>query len=184
MTRILVDLDDTIADWSSRYDSALNRTQGAENIPRSHQHESFDLTTGRTPAEKKIIHAIMAEHSFYAELQPITGAIRALQEMVMDGHEVFLVTSPWVSNPTCASDKLRWVEDHLGTEWSRRTIITSDKTMIRGDVLFDDKGEITGIATPTWTQILVSQPHNRHTEGLVRLRGWFNWREAVMEALK
>lgn len=183
MSRILVDLDDTIADWSARYDAGLDAREGTENIPRSHDQVAFDLFANRTPAEKRIIREVMADPGFYAELEPIPGAIEALYEMVAAEHQVFLVTSPWVSNPTCASDKLRWVEQHLGTNWSKRTIITADKTVVAGDVLFDDKGNITGIDTPPWRQILVDQPHNHEIEGKVRLLSWAHWREAIRETL-
>jgi 5'-nucleotidase len=180
MTRILVDLDDTIADWSARYDWGLDTSPGAENIPRSAELTGFDLFADRTPAEKRIILAVMAEWGFYADLVPIDGAIEALHEMAHDGFEVFIVTSPWPANPTCASDKLRWVEKHLGFDWSKRTIITADKTVVRGDVLFDDKGNITGIDTPTWRQVLVTQPHNRSVSTLPRLNNWAHWGAAVL----
>ena len=38
-----------------------------------------------------------------------------------------------------------WVENHLGKDWIDRLILTRDKTMINGDVLIDDKINITGI---------------------------------------
>jgi 5'-nucleotidase len=38
-----------------------------------------------------------------------------------------------------------WVENHLGKDWINRLILTRDKTMINGDVLIDDKINITGI---------------------------------------
>lgn len=181
--RILVDLDDTIADWSGRFDKGLEGRFGAEGIRRSKDQTSFDLFTGHTAEQKRIIRDILREPSFYLELEPLPGAIEAVQAMAAEGHEVFIVTSPWVSNPTCASDKLAWVEKHLGTDWGRRAIITSDKTVVRGDILFDDKGHISGLDSPTWTQVLINQPHNADVFGKVRLGAWPLWREAIEAAL-
>jgi 5'-nucleotidase len=184
VTRILVDLDDTIADWSGRFDRGLDARPDTEGIRRSCEQTGFSLFDGHTPAQKRIIREVLSEPGFYSELEPIPGALEAIYQMDEEGYEIFIVTSPWVSNPTCASDKLRWIERYLGTSWSGRTIITSDKTVVRGDVLFDDKGHITGADEPTWEQVLITQPHNRALEGRVRLSDWTLWREAMKEALQ
>lgn len=184
MSRILVDLDDTIAEWSGRFDRGLDARPDTDGIRRSRDQTGFSLFDGHTREQKLIIREVLSEPNFYAELEPIPGALEAIYQMDEEGHEVFIVTSPWVSNPTCASDKLRWVEKHLGTSWGGRTIITSDKTIVRGDVLFDDKGHITGVDEPTWEQVLITQPHNRSVAGKVRLGDWSLWHEAMKEALQ
>lgn len=184
MTRILIDLDDTIADWSGRFDKGLDGRFGSDGIRRSTDQTGFDLFEGHSSEQKRIIREVMSEPSFYAELEPIPGAIEAIKEMVAEGHDVFIVTSPWVSNPTCASDKLAWVEKNLGTNWGRRTIITADKTVIRGDVLFDDKGNITGADDPNWVQVLIDQPHNRGQQlGRIRQLSWSSWQTSINAAL-
>jgi hypothetical protein len=44
-------------------------------------------------------------------------------------------------------------------------ILTRDKTLVRGDVLVDDKPEIGGLATPHWRHLLYDQPYNRNSPG-------------------
>jgi 5'-nucleotidase len=56
-------------------------------------------------------------------------------------------------------------------------ILTRDKTLVRGDILVDDKPTIAGLATPLWRHILFDQPYNRHFPTL-RLN-WFTWREIL-----
>ena len=48
---------------------------------------------------------------------------------------------------------------------------------VRGDVLIDDKPNITGSATPTWQQLLFDAPYNRHVAHLPRLSSWADWEE-------
>lgn len=177
--RILIDMDGVIADWGDAYGRALDRYgEAAKNIPRHQNQKTFNLNDGRTETEKQIIAAVMIEPNFYARLQPIPGAKQALKEMLRREHDVRIVTSPWVSNPTCASDKLNWIKQHYGSDWASRVIITTDKTLIRGDFLIDDKPEIRGADTPTWEHILFDQPYNQ-TSPQRRITNWQQWKEAI-----
>ena len=48
------------------------------------------------------------------------------------------------------SFQYEWIEKHIGQEWLDKIIITWDKTVIEGDLLFDDKVDITGKKIATW----------------------------------
>jgi 5'-nucleotidase len=176
VTRILIDMDGVIADWGGEYGRLLDTFgEAAAAIPRHADQRQFNLNEGRTKEEQAIIAQVMVHPGFYSRLVPIPGAKQALKQMLGYGYDVRIVTSPWASNPTCASDKLNWVIKHYGSHWAKRVVITSDKTIVHGDFLIDDKPEITGAATPAWEHVLFDQPYNRHVEGKRRLDGWFNW---------
>jgi 5'-nucleotidase len=177
--RILVDQDGVLADWGKAYGESLDAIgDAAVNIPRHHQQTTFNLNEGRTPAERAIIKQVMCETGFYDRLEPIPGSRTALREMVKEGHDVRIVTSPWVSNPTCASDKLNWVIRRYGNHWGQRVILTTDKTLVRGDVLIDDKPEVKGAARPLWKHVLFSQPYNL-TVNKPRITEWSEWRTVL-----
>lgn len=161
--RILVDMDGVIADWGKEWDRALGDANPA--IPRHKQQTTFNLKAGLGEADCQRIDEIMATPGFYAALEPIDGAKAALKRLVKEGHDVRIVTSPWASNPTCASDKLNWVVKHYGSHWAKRVIITSDKTFVDGDILIDDKPEVTGDnPNPSWLHVIFSQPYNQHVD--------------------
>lgn len=44
----------------------------------------------------------------------------------------------------CCQEKWEWVREHLGDEFLDRVILTRDKTVVRADLLVDDKPRITG----------------------------------------
>lgn len=177
--RILVDMDGVIADWGRAYGASLDRFgEAAAGIPRHRDQRTFNLNDGRTPEEKAMIAQVMVEPGFYSRLDLIPGAVRALKTMVKEGHDVRIVTSPWVSNPTCASDKLNWIVDRYGSHWGPRVIITADKTLVQGDVLIDDKPEVGGVARPTWQHVLFDQPYNRDVNK-PRIRNWSEWRDVL-----
>ena len=78
------------------------------------------------------------------------------------GHDVRICTAPVNQYRYCAGEKIAWVEQHLGAEWTRRVIIAKDKTWVRGDILIDDKPTIEGSLPPLWQHRLYDAPHNRH----------------------
>ena len=60
----------------------------------------------------------------------------------------------------------------------KKTIITKDKTIITGDLLIDDKPEVTGSQEPTWEHILYSQPYNKDVKSKRRIT-WENWKPVI-----
>lgn len=176
---ILIDMDGVLADWGGNYSRHLDERGAHESIRRHQQQQSFDLFEGVDTSYHGLIHEIMDHPGFYAELEPMDGAAQALDDMLRSGHYPFIVTSPWPSNPTCASDKLDWAERHIGKGWAKRTIITSDKTLVIGDYLIDDKPRITGHwSKPFWRHVLFDQPYNK-TVDQPRMTHWSQWREFI-----
>lgn len=182
--RVLIDLDGVVANWGKGWDQYLDwryPSSSTKNIPRHANQLSFDLHKGLSEDECKIVDETMDNMS-YINLEPIEGAIDALLSIQALGHEVLLVTSPWLTNPNCVQDKLAWVEKHLGAEWINRVIITKDKTLIDGDILIDDKPSIHGAKIdPTWVQVVFTQPYNRDVIARYRLDDWQadNWLDVL-----
>ncbi|MBT2484761.1 MULTISPECIES: 5' nucleotidase, NT5C type [unclassified Microbacterium] len=172
--RILVDMDAVIAHWGDEFDRCLDLAgDAAANIPRTAFQAQWDLTFGRTDAEKVLIEQIMTKPGFYSRLEPIPGAREALKAAVKAGHDVRIVSSPYISNPTCASDKLAWIMRHYGSHWASRLVLTNDKTIVHGDFLIDDKPKISGSMEPTWKHIVFGDyAYNRHVTDRARLHDW------------
>lgn len=179
--RILVDMDGVIADWGKQWDAELDFWgEEAARLPRHAEQTTFDLTAGRSKREKEIVAEIFNDECFYESLEPIDGALVALRALEGMGHEVFIVTSPWIYNPTCASQKIAWVREHLGDDWAKRTVITGDKTLVSGDILIDDKPTVTGVAAPDWEHIIFEQPYNLNVARKRRIKSWLDWK-TIME---
>jgi 5'-nucleotidase len=178
--RVLVDQDGVIAEWGpSGFNPGLDAYgEAAVNIPRHADQRTFDLHAERTPDELQIIAEVMNNMS-YRDLHPTRGARTALRRMLRAGHDVRIVTSPWPSNPRCASDKIDWVMHYFGREWARRVILTMDKTLVRGDILIDDKPSVTGVMEPEWEHVWFTQPYNKELTGQRRLDRWSEWESII-----
>jgi 5'-nucleotidase len=169
--RILFDLDDTVAHFRRRFDALRAEQYPLLTSIVLENHASFNLWQNRTPEEVAAIDALMNHKGFYRDLEPYEGAVDAVHEAVAMGHEVFFLSAPWITNPTGASDKYAWVEEHFGLDLAKKLILARDKTIVAGDVLFDDKHPIPNKENATWTQVYVDAPYNRDQPGY-RITDW------------
>lgn len=170
--RLLYDLDGTLAHFDLRFDEILDDLYPhMTSIPRSKHQKTFNLWEGRTPEEQDAIRFVMNHPGFYADLKPMAGGVEAVKEAESMGHEVLFLSAPWITNPTCASDKFNWVEKTFGEGWGNKLILAKDKTVISGDILWDDKDPIPNKERADWIQVFIDQPYNRDAEGY-RISSW------------
>ncbi|NXP44225.1 NT5C protein, partial [Heliornis fulica] len=133
------------------------------------------------------VASVYESPGFFLGLEPIPGALEAMQEMIhMQDTEVFICTSPLRKYEHCIVEKYKWVEKHLGPEFVERIILTRDKTVVSGDLLFDDKDTIRGAEpNPSWEHVLFTCCHNQHVPLQAprrRLLSWAgDWR-AILES--
>lgn len=176
---ILVDMDGTLADLESRFFEEYGRRYADEPGSQGLRARTWELTDQLGPGRAHLVDEILGASGFFAGLAPLPGGIEAVHAMRDAGHEVMLCTSAFKGSRWCESEKRHWVEEHLGRELVRSMVITSDKTVVRGDVLIDDKPEITGRTRPLWRQVLLDQAYNAHV-ALPRIaRDWSDWRQVL-----
>lgn len=124
--------------------------------------------------DKHLVDKIIMSDNFYRNLPLIPGAKEAVRDIIERGHHVFFCTAPFKRNKTCESDKKLWILEHFGSDLCDNLIITGDKTMVFGDMIIDDKPEITGHRTPVWEHIWYEQPYNMNLTGKRRVN-WTNY---------
>ena len=62
----------------------------------------------------------------FSLMQPIPGALEAVQLLAKNYDVYILTTSPW-NNPTAASDKVEWVKKHMNGIFHKRVVISHHK---------------------------------------------------------
>ncbi len=111
---IYIDMDDVLCDYSSAHAKAL-RAEPAIAYPQS-------------------------QFGFYQQLQPLPGAIAAMQTLYASTqYTPYILTAPSLRNPWSYTEKRVWVEQHLGFAFVERLIICSNKGLLIGDILVDDQ---------------------------------------------
>ena len=179
--RALIDMDGVLADFEAEFLRRWKERYPDELAVAIEDRRGFPLKKDYPERLHRTIREIFTEEGFYAALPPVEGGMAALDAMRTEGLDVWICTSPLSSSRTCMQEKVDWVAEHLGDRWVRRLIITRDKTLVRADVLIDDRPEVTGSERePMWEHVLYDQPYNRNVAGLRRL-DWSNWREILSE---
>ena len=183
---ILIDMDGVIADWMGGVCAEAARiaqtTGYTGELPRPEQFHSFEASECFTdPQQLELLRSAMRSPGLFRGLQPIPGAFEAIRQLQRAGVHVAVCTSPSLENPTCTNDKLAWLAHYGSRSLASQAIITKDKTAARGQLLVDDKPDITGRFRPIWRQVLFTQRYNL-ASGLPRLNDWSEW-ELLLDLL-
>jgi 5'(3')-deoxyribonucleotidase len=108
---IYIDMDNTICDFKSAFEKAIKETP---TIAFPH-----------------------CQYGFFSNLEPITGAIEAVNKL-REQFDVYILTRPSVRNPLCYTEKRIWIEKYFGLEFCEKLILCCNKTLLKGDYLIDD----------------------------------------------
>lgn len=177
---VLVDMDGVIADFVGGFWPKFGAAHPGAPLRSEVVEDQFHIEDQMDEVWRLPSREIAAAPGFFTDLLPIAGATQALNGMLELGWEVFICTTPLRANRTCASDKVAWLEEHIGAGWGRRTILTHDKGLVRGDVLIDDKPAISSLVTPTWDHVVFDATYNQASTAPARLTGWTNWYETLV----
>ena len=111
---VYVDMDNVLVDFQSGIDSLSDEERGAYK-------DNIDNVPG-----------------IFSKIQPLNGAIDGYKKLTEHFDVYILSTAPW-NNPSAWSDKLLWVQKHLGDIAYKRLILSSNKNLNAGDYLIDDR---------------------------------------------
>ena len=167
---ILVDMDDTIEQLLRAWMRGVN-----EKYHRNAVYEDFvswDVSAAYPGLTREQVYAIPDEPGFWATVEPMPGAAEALERIIAAGHQVYIVTATgYRSLPEKMDDLLFRYFPFIS--WDQ-VIVTSNKQMIRGDVLIDDG--VHNLEGGDYVKILVSAPHNAgydaEANGMIRVDSW------------
>jgi 5'(3')-deoxyribonucleotidase len=77
---------------------------------------------------------------FFLVLPEITDAISSFH-MLSKKYDMWILTRPSIRNVNCYTEKAQWLIDHIGGDILNRTIMSCDKSLVKGDYLIDDQLE-------------------------------------------
>ena len=176
---ILVDMDDVLANFEKGFlEKWKNKFPHHPHVPLIGR-TTFHIEDDYPDELEKEIRSIFSAPGFFENLDMIPGGKEALVKMEALGHTALICTNPISKYENCVLEKYHWVSKNLGYRWTKKMIVTKDKTLIYGDILIDDKPEPVGLRKPVWKHVLFDAPHNKSVKNKLRIT-WDNW-EKILE---
>ena len=175
---ILVDIDGVLADFEGRFlEEWRKKFPNHPHVPLE-KRQTFYLEEDYPDGLTKEIDSIFSAQGFFENLDPIPGGKETMVRMEALGHNVVICTSPISQYENCVLEKYHWVAKNLGYEWTKKMIITKDKTLVYGDILIDDRPEQKGLRKPNWKHVLFDAPYNKTVNNKLRIT-WENWEKIL-----
>lgn len=137
MTVILLDVDNTIADFTGAVCREASDIAGREINPLEVTGWHLPTSFGFSQKEAKALYSRISKKGFCLNIEPLAGAVQAVQKLKQLGEVVF-VTSPWDSSPYWMHERNQWLQNFHDAEPSA-IIYTHKKHLIYGEVIIDDR---------------------------------------------
>lgn len=168
---LAIDVDGVTADlhttWLRHYNRDYGDILGYEDIGKWRMQEIVKPECG----EK--IYDYIRDPAVYDDVKPVKGALEGITAVRNMGHRTVFASSCLMGT---ADAKWMWLNKHgfLKSNLAHGTdpdwLAVNDKTLVRADILLDDKFE--NVASFPGIGILYTQPWNKNKNWYLRVNGW------------
>lgn len=170
MKRIAIDMDEVIAEFSSKHIAMFNRKFN-ENVTVE-DLRGKKLRDLRPELTREIFELLLTP-DFFRDLKPIEHSQEVIREL-SETYEVYIATAA-MEVPTSFNAKYEWLKEHFGFLDEMNFVFCGDKSIIRADYLIDDNTRhFKGFQGEG---LLFTANHNLNETGYVRLNGWLEVRD-------
>ena len=174
---IAVDFDDVIVDliptWLDMYNVDYDDQLKSEDIT------DWDISKFVKSECGKMIYEYLDLPNLYDDVNIVSGALDGIDKLREVGYRIVFVTS---TNIAQNGQKLKWLQNNhfLPKErYSRDYVEATDKSLIRCNIIIDDKLE--NCDHPTAMGLLFDRPHNQNfdTAGYENIIRVYDWEDIV-----
>ena len=167
---ILIDADDVLENLSQEWVKLLNEKYGTHTT--YDDVIEWDMSKAFPTLSPEQVYEVGCDEDLYYRLQPLPGAVEYVGRLISDGHKVYIVTNtPYQVIKVKMEEGIFKYFPYLTWE---NMILTTNKQMIRGDILIDDG--IHNLEGGNYDKILVSTPYNAsydaEANGMIRVHSW------------
>ena len=167
MKRLIVDMDDVIADATGQFIDWYEREFGVR-VDRAvlngrEEGEGF-------PANHEILRKFPYQKNFFRSMTMNEGS-REVLEQLNQKYELFIVSAA-MEFPQSLNEKLEWLGQHFPFLTWKQIVFCGSKAVVYGDYMIDDLPR--NLERFNGEKYIFSAPHNVHIKGFNRLN---NWRE-------
>lgn len=178
---ILVNIDDTIENLCEEWCNYLNEKYSC-NVHYQEVTE-WDISKFFPGLTREQVFEPLHTPEIWYKLKSKDGAVKYVKQLMDDGHNVYLCTSTDYRNVRPKFEGV--IQKYFPYISWNQVIITSNKQMIKADVLIDDG--IHNLIGGDYIKVLMSAPHNMafdaDSNGMYRVNTWEETYELVCSLL-
>jgi 5'-nucleotidase len=165
MKRLIIDMDDVIADATGQFINFYEKEFGIRVVRDSlnHQDEGHGF-----PAHHDVIKQFPHRDTFFRTMSPNVGSQEVLKEL-NNKYDLFIVSAA-MEFPKSLLEKLEWLKDHFSFLTWKQIVFCGSKTVVHGDYMIDDLSyNLEGF---NGEKFIFTAPHNLHINDFNRLNNW------------
>jgi len=165
MKRLIVDMDDVLADATGQFINFYEREFGVR-VPReflNHKEEGTGF-----PDHHEAIGSYVFQKGFFRTMA-VNEHSQDVMKKLNDKYEVFVVSSA-MEFPNSLTEKLEWLNEHFPFLHWKQFVFCGRKSVVHGDYMIDDLPH--NLETFNGEKLLYTAPHNLQFNHFKRVNGW------------
>jgi 5'(3')-deoxyribonucleotidase len=171
---LCVDIDNTLCNLQEVVVNLFNerhRTNYTLN-----DFTSYDVMSVLPTDEGIKMQEMYGEHGLYNLVKPLPGAQDAIQKLINNGHQVYLVTD---AVPSTYNEKLNFIHRYFPFVDDAHIVSMKHKWMFRCDAMIEDNFANL-IAKPYYHRICFNYPWNQSNKDYVYdIKRCYNWDDVI-----
>lgn len=164
--RILIDMDDVMADTGLKIINETNRRVGS-NYTRE-QLQTNPIIKQEYQEKYLTVRNMLWEKGFFADI-PVMPDAQEVVKKLHEKYEVFVVSAA-TEFPLSMSEKMDWLAQYFPYIGWTHTVFCGHKWMIKADYIIDDHEK--NLVKFEGKGLLFDAMHNQHITGYTRVRSW------------
>lgn len=168
--KILVDMDDVLEQLVAGWTAYMNDRYGT-NVTPAEVHD-WNMSKAFPELTHEQVYAAPDDDALWDYVKPMPGAPEILQQLIDDGHEIWIVTATGYRTLKAKMEKVLF-RYFPYLSW-KQVIITENKQMIKGDILIDDGPH--NMQGGEYRKILYTANHNLNFDetsvNAIRVNNW------------
>ena len=154
---VLCDLDDVLWVLMPYWVNELNLKHGLSLCEKD--ITEWNMVNFYPTLTKSEVFAPIVQKGFWEKVEPALYGEWFVNKILSDGHVLKIVTASFYQNLSTKMDRLFKVYPKI--KW-KDVVITSDKQLIKWDVLIDDRAD--NLIGGDYHKILINKPHNHKVD--------------------
>jgi len=165
MKRLIVDMDDVIADATGQFIRYYERDFG---IRVTRQSLAYQDELKGFPANYDVVRRYTHEPGFFRTMTPNENS-QTVMAKLNEKYDLFIVSAA-LQFPQSLAEKQQWLSEHFPFLHWKQIVFCGSKAIVHGDFMIDD--HVHNLDTFSGTQLIFSAPHNLQHDRFHRLDSW------------